>query len=132
MLQYHILLCLWGQHPKLISGDIYFSFDAIFRGMYENPLFFAKFQTSMISASKGMANFFLEGPCKLLPQKGLFEGMGTMGFIFLCLNISITVHAKSTLLVMAYVHASTNSNADEKVALYWFCFNLLPQLILVS
>ena len=120
----HILLCLWGIHPKLISGDEKFG------SPYENPLFFATFITSLISASKGIASFLLEGPCKLLPKKGLFGGMGTMGFIFLCLNVTFTIVGKGFLLGIAYSWAG--NRADVKVVLYWACFNVLPQFILVS
>ena len=119
------MLCLWGIHPKLITGQKFIEYGI-------NSFFFATFIMSLISASKGIASFLLEGPCKLLPKKGLFGGMGTMGFIFLCLNVTSTIVGKGFLLFGAYDVASRNSNADGTVALYWVCFNLLPQLILVS
>ena len=90
----HILLCLWGQHPRLITGK--FAFYGI------DPLFFATFATSLISAAKGIASFLLEGPCKLVPKKGLFGGMGTMGYIFLCLNITSMLLGKGLMLAFSY------------------------------
>ena len=119
-----ILLCLCGQEPKLISGHNYF-----YNYTLLNTFFFATLFTSVISAAKGIASFLLEGPCKLLSKKGLSGGLGTMGFFFLYLNITSTLLGKGFLLAGAYGAAS---NADEKVVLYWACFNLLPQLILVS
>ena len=127
-----ILLCLSGQEPKLITGQEHFD------GRTFNTFFFAKFSISVISAAKGIASFLLEGPCKLLSKKGLFGGMGTMGFFFLCLNITTTSLGKGFLLGATYgaylygTAESIYSHSNETIVLYWACFNLLPQLILVS
>ena len=93
----HILLCLWGQNPRLITGQTYFNLL-----WYIDPLFFATFVTSIISSAKGIASFLLEGPCKLVPKKGLFGGMGTMGYIFLCLNITSTLIGKGLMLAFSF------------------------------
>ena len=123
--QVHILLCLWGIHPKLITGNSHGSRNP------QNNLFLATFFTSLISAAKGIASFLQKGPCRLVSDIGLFGGMGTMGFIFLCLNISLTLVGKNFLLFWAY-NIAGRSNSDEKVMLYWACFNIVPQFILVS
>ena len=96
MPQVHILLCLWAQNPKLITGQRKFRLTDI------DPLFFATFITSLFSAAKGIASFLLEGPCKLVPKKGLFGGLGTMGFIFLCLNITSILIGKGLMLASSY------------------------------
>ena len=95
--QIHILLCLWAQNPKLITGQQYFGFAGI------DPFFCATLVTSIISAAKGIVSFLLEGPCKLVPKKGLFGGLGTMGFIFLCLNITLILIGKGLMLAFSYV-----------------------------
>ena len=107
--QVHILLCLWGQNPKLITGQSDIGFDHI------DPLFFATFTTSVISASKGMASFLLDGPCKLVPKNGLFGGLGSMGFIFLCLNIIATLIGKGLMLAFTY-----NRPPEQRVSTYIF------------
>ena len=102
----HILLSLWGLNPKLITGQLNFEIYDI------DPLFLATFATSLISASKGIASFLMDGPCKLVPKNGLFGGLGTMGFIFLCLNIIVTLIGKGIMLALAY------TGAGEKVITY--------------
>ena len=151
--QIHILLCLWAQNPKLITGQQYFGFAGI------DPFFCATLVTSIISAAKGIVSFLLEGPCKLVPKKGLFGGLGTMGFIFLCLNITSILIGKGLMLASSYylgigrnfrktkVNAANVSKIpqfrthiailhnffqDYTVVIYWACFNILPQFILVS
>ena len=124
--QVHILLCFWGIHPRLITGQNRISFYNL------DSLFFATFLTSLVSAAKGIASFLLEGPCKLLPQKGLFGGMGTMGFIFLSLNITSTLLGKAFLLFISYEGIAYDfKDPNGKVILYWALFNLIPQLIMV-
>ena len=91
----HILLCLWGQNPGLISGQRRFD-------LLDNPLFFATLLTSFTSAAKGIASFLLNGPCTMIPKKGLFGGMGTMGFIFLFFNIASTLVVKGAMLVFSF------------------------------
>ena len=86
--QVHIILCLWGQNPQLISG----------RNISERSLFIATFVSSVFSASKGLGDFLLNGPCKLLPNDGLVGGMGKMGYIFLLINIAFTLCAKGISL----------------------------------
>ena len=63
--QVFIILCLWRQNPQLISGQ----------SASENIFFYATFASSVLSAAKGLADFLLNGPCKLLPNDGLFGGM---------------------------------------------------------
>ena len=67
--QVFVILSLWGQNPELILG----------RNTSEAIFFIATFASSVLSAAKGMADFLLNGPCKLLPNDGLFGGMGKMG-----------------------------------------------------
>ena len=52
----------------------------------------------MFSAAKGLADFLLNGPCKLLPNDGLFGGMGKMGYIFVLINIATTICGKGISL----------------------------------
>ena len=93
--QVHIILCLWGQNPQLISG----------RNISERSLFIATFVSSVFSAAKGLGDFLLNGPCKLVPNDGLFGGMGKMGYIFLVINIAATICGKGlTLFGVKDVH----------------------------
>ena len=146
----HILLCLWGT-TGLISGHHRFSLFSVLH----NPLFFATLLSSFITAAKGIASFLLIGPCALVPKKGLFGGMGTMGFIFLFFNIASTLLIKSSMLAISFydnlvvfewvntandskyttiqtIHYGTIYHFQASFVIYWSCFNLLPQLILVS
>ena len=107
--QVHILLCLWGQKPRLITGKQNFGFYDI------DLLFLATFATSIISASKGIASFLMDGPCKLVPKNGLFGGLGTMGFIFLWLNIITTIIGKGLMLAFTY-----NRPPEQRVSTYMF------------
>ena len=109
--QVHILLSLWGLNPKLITGQLNFEIYDI------DPLFLATFATSLISASKGIASFLMDGPCKLVPKNGLFGGLGTMGFIFLCLNIIATLISKGLMLAFAF---SEDRPGGVKVSTYMF------------
>ena len=111
--QVHIILCLWGQNPQLISG----------RNISERSLFIATFVSSVFSASKGLGDFLLNGPCKLLPNDGFFGGMGKMGYIFLLINIAFTLCAKGISLGLERINMSV---------IHWACFNILPQFIMVS
>jgi len=129
--QVHILLCLVGMNPILITGK---SFRVVGFDFYGAPLFFATFVTSIISASKGIASFLLDGPCKLVPKNGLFGGLGTMGFIFLWLNIIATLLGKGSVLAYSYTlyggPLQYLQYKDYIYAIYWVCFYLLPQFIL--
>ena len=87
--QVFVILCLWGQNPELIIG----------RNTSEAIFFIATFASSVLSAAKGVADFLLNGPCKLLPSDGLFGGMGKMGYIFLVMNIAITIFGKGIFLI---------------------------------
>ena len=87
--QVFVILCLWGQNPELIIG----------RNTSEAIFFIATFASSVLSAAKGVADFLLNGPCKLLPGDGLFGGMGKMGYIFLVMNIAITITGKGIFLI---------------------------------
>ena len=100
--QVHILLCLWGLNPKLITGQLNFEIYDI------DPLFLATFATLLISASKGIASFLLDGPCKLVPNNGLLGGLGTMGFIFLYLSINLTLIGKGTMLANSLMDAESS------------------------
>ena len=80
-----------------------------------DPFFIATFATSLISASKGIASFLLDGPCKLVSKNGLFGGLGSMGFIFLCLNIIATLIGKGLMLAFTY-----NRPPEQRVSTYMF------------
>ena len=82
--QVSILWCLYYKKPLLLSGQ----------NTTENILFIATFSSSVFSATKGLADFLLNGPCNLLPNDGLCGGMGKMGYIFLLINIALTLCAK--------------------------------------
>ena len=87
-------------HPKLISGQPQIiSITPTFVPLYAPDLLFVvTFLTSVFSASKGMADFLMNGPCKLIPNTGLFGGMGRMGYILLFVNISLTLFGKGMLI----------------------------------
>ena len=112
--QVHILICLWAQNPRLITGHWRFGLY----GIDPDPLFCATFVTSLISAAKGIASFLLEGPCKLVPKKGLFGGMGTMGYIFLCLNITSTLIGKGFMLAVSFDNGSNKKVNPANVTNY--------------
>ena len=112
------MLCLWGQNPKLITGHFEFAFWGV------DPFFIATFATSLISASKGLASFLMDGPCKLVPKNRLFGGLGTMGFIFLCLNIIATLIGKGLMLAVSY----SSLTRGPKVSIY----NLEHMIILIT
>ena len=94
MLQVHILLCLRIQNPDLFGG-----FNS-----YEFTLFWATFTSSVFSASKGIADFLLNGPCKLVSREGLAGGMLKMGYIFLVFNIIASICSKGTVLALLLSH----------------------------
>ena len=101
LLQVCILWCLYSNNPnpQLLSGQ----------NTTENVLFIATFSSSLFSAAKGLADFLLNGPCKLLPNDGLFGGMGKMGYIFLLINIAFTLCAKgATFEITYYPHSIKN------------------------
>ena len=83
-----VLLCLWRKNPQLLSGQ----------NTSEKIFFIATFSSSVFSAAKGFTDFLLNGPCKLLPNDGLFAGLGKMGYVFLLINIAITICAKGVNL----------------------------------
>ena len=87
--QVFVILCIWGLNPELIAG----------RNTSEVIFFIATFASSVLSAAKGVADFLLNGPCKLLPADGLFGGMGKMGYIFLVINIAMTIFGKGIILI---------------------------------
>ena len=71
--QVSILLCLYYKKRLLLSGQ----------NTTENILFVATFSSSVFSATKGLADFLLNGPCNLLPNDGLCGGIGKW-VIFFC------------------------------------------------
>ena len=101
-----ILGMLWSFRPRMIAGQHKFDISILkgpTSGLFNtNPLFLATFFSSLVSASKGMAEFLLQGPCRLLTKDGLFGGIGTFGFLLLTLNISLSMLGKLTLIAVAY------------------------------
>ena len=58
--------------------------------------------SSVLSSSKGIADFLLIGPCKLLTRDGPLSGILTCGYILLTCNIYVCMLAKFELLAFAY------------------------------
>ena len=126
------MLCIWA-----VSWETLFEFPiSRYRKNSKNgffgsgPFFILTFTLSVVSASKGLADFLLHGPCKLLPTTGNFNGMGTVGYLLLFLNICFTMVAKG-LVAMPWTLIGSG-HAQEIVPFLWTLFNILPQLILVS
>ena len=123
-------------HPNLMSGQPQIiSITPTFVPLYAPDLLFVvTFLTSVFSASKGMADFLMNGPCKLIPNTGLFGGMGRMGYILLFINISLTLFGKGMLI--GYIFSEDryyNYNMkDYKLIIFWTFLNVFPQLLLVS
>ena len=99
MLQVHIILCLRMQNPDLFGGYV-----EKLNNSYESTLFWATFASSVFSASKGIADFLLNGPCKLVSREGLAGGMLKMGYIFLVINIIASICGKGTVLALLLSH----------------------------
>ena len=130
----HIFLIIWGMHPKLITGTgLGHPAQGIFKllDMDLDPLFLATHLTSVISASKGIADFLMNGPCKLVPNEGLCGGMGRMGYILLCLNIGLTLWGKGILIRMAHKFDGMTIIPIFNAGIYWMFLNAFPQLLLV-
>ena len=100
--QVSILYCLWYKNSQLLSGQ----------NTTEEILFIATFSCSVFSATKGHADFLLNGPCKLLPNDGLFGGMGKMGYIFLLINIAFTLCAKGATFESPPYNPYTSKNVS--------------------
>ena len=117
-----ILGMLWVFQPRMIAGQDKFSItvtNVSTTGLFDtNPLFLVTFFTSLVSASKGMAEFLLQGPCRLLTKDGLFGGIGTFGFLLLTLNISLSIIGKLILLAVAYGGSGFDSIFDHKVSFF--------------
>ena len=71
------------------------------------------------------------GPCKLVPNEGRLGGYMNRGFIFLFINISLTILMKGLTLAFGSIYLETN---DEKnwIAAQWILLNLVPQFFFVS
>ena len=96
-------------------------------------LYMASFISSLLSAAKGIASFLMDGPCILLSKEGPFGGMGKMGFIFLYINILITMMAKGLLIYFGYSDPNNLKLESPKPAINWiFSSILFPHLLLVS
>ena len=83
--------------------------------------------SSVLSSSKGIADFLLIGPCKLLTRDGPLSGILTCGYILLTCNIYVCMLAKFELLAFAYGgygDAYGDSIYDDKVSFFlllaWF------------
>ena len=118
-----ILGMLWVFQPRMIAGQDKFGIGIIYGAQAQmlfntNPWFLATFFTSLVSASKGIAEFLLQGPCRLLTKDGLFGGVGTFGFLLLTLNISLSIIGKLILLAVAYGGSSVDSIFDHKVSFF--------------
>ena len=78
-----------------------------------NPLFLISFFSSLFSASKGIADFLLLGPGRLLTKDGPFSGIGTFGYILLTINIFCSILGKLILLAFAYGGFTTFHGFDS-------------------
>ena len=115
-----ILGMLWIFNPRLIAGQDKFGIT-IYAGSLAhlqdtNPWFLATFFSSLFSAAKGIAEFVLHGPCKLLTKDGLFSGIGTFGFLLLTINIFCSIIGKLILLALAYGGSNSESIYEHKVS----------------
>ena len=118
----HIILCIWG-----LRGEILFKYN--YNSIFDSLGFFLfTFTLSVVSASKGLADFLLHGPCKLLPTTGKIDGMGTVGYLLLFLNIAATMVAKGLLLAFGFGLRNRNL---VRIMWNWTSFNILPQIIIV-
>ena len=95
-------------------------------------LYMATFISSLLSAAKGIASFLMDGPCILLSKEGPLGGMGKMGFIFLYINILITMMAKGLLIYFGYSDPNNLKLESPKPAINWIFSILFPHLLLVS
>ena len=129
----HIVLCIWGLRSDLLFKDNYGYRRAEFFDSFEFLIF--SYTLSVVSASKGLADFLLHGPCKLLPTNGKLDGMGTVGYLLLFLNIAATMVAKGITLIFCINAQDGDSNRysfQKLVPIIWTSLNILPQLIIVS
>ena len=118
-----ILAMLWIFKPRIIAGqDIDMFSIAILIGKVRlqdvkiNPWFLVIFFSSLFSAAKGIADFLLLGPCRLLTKDGPFSGIGTFGYILLTLNIFCSILGKLILLAFAYGDFTYDSIYEQKVS----------------
>ena len=116
---------LWIFNPRMIAGQEKFSIAILIgelRLQDVNPLFLVSFYSSLFSASKGIADFLLLGPCRLLTKDGPFSGIGTFGYILLTLNIFCSILGKLILLAFAYGGFTTlhgfDSIYEQKVSFF--------------
>ena len=73
------------------------------KGLYGiNPLFLLTLISSAFSSAKGIADFLLIGPCKLLTRDGPLSGILTCGYLLLTINIFLCFLLKFELLAFAY------------------------------
>ena len=84
--QVHIFLVAWIDNDVKIIGDLQEGYSQ------ESIIFLVGFSTSVMSATFGLAKFFKDGPCKLLPTEGFLSGYGQLGFILVLLNIDSLVN----------------------------------------
>ena len=127
----HIVLCIWGFRSDLLFKDNFGYRRAGFFDSFEFLIF--SYTLSVVSASKGLADFLLHGPCKLLPTNGKLDGMGTVGYLLLFLNIAATMVAKGFFLIAGIgIAEARNSEFRKLVPIIWASLNILPQFIMVS
>ena len=126
----HIILCIWGLRGEILFKD---NHNYYYNGGFFDSLgfFIFTFTLSVVSASKGLADFLLHGPCKLLPTTGKIDGMGTVGYLLLFLNIAATMVAKGLALIYGIWYQS-GKDFQKLVPIIWTSLNILPQIIIVS
>ena len=100
LIQAHIILFIWGSNYDILFEPPWNYSKYSDSGFFgSGPFFILTFTLSGLSAAKGLAGFLLHGPCKLLPTTEKFDGMGSVGYLLLFLNIVITMVAKGFVLM---------------------------------
>ena len=98
-------------------------------GLFDSLLFLLGFTSSMLSASLGMARLLMNGPSRLVKNKGLCQ----VGFALVMLSIMCILVAKASWLGLStYSSNRWRVRNDPLYALVWIGISLAPQLILVS
>ena len=116
----------------------------------ETTLFLFSFCISLTCTIFGITKFLKVGPCRVVPNTGIFGGYGQLGFLLLLFNISSSMLVKMLLLVFLkmeymfeYNEQYLNNNVPwptypfnyttgfKYVTGYWIVFNIFPQFLYV-
>ena len=112
----------------------------------ETTLFLFTFCISLTCTIFGITKFLKFGPCRVVPNTGIFGGYGQLGFLLLLFNVLSSMLVKMLLLVwhkMEYIFEYYNDNVPwpcypfnyttgfKYVIGYWFIFNIFPPFLYV-